>query len=57
MFFSASLSYLHMSYPTSIAYTGRVINQGRQAPLIGARAYLKLDDTTVFSYTDIEVIY
>ena len=46
-----------MSYPTSIAYTGRVIDQGRQAPISGARVYLKLDDTTVFSYTDIEGIY
>ena len=46
-----------MSHPTSITYTGRVIDQRRQAPISGARVYLKLEDTTVFSYTDIEGIY
>ena len=46
-----------MSHPTSMTYTGRVIDQRRQAPISGARVYLKLEDTTVFSYTDIEGIY
>ena len=46
-----------MSQSASITYTGRVIDQRRQAPICGARVSLTSDNVTIFTYTDIEGIY
>ncbi|MDJ0615585.1 MAG: carboxypeptidase-like regulatory domain-containing protein [Calothrix sp. MO_192.B10] len=46
-----------MSQSPSISYTGRVIDQRRQAPISGARVSFTSEATTIFTYTDIEGIY
>jgi len=46
-----------MSQSPSIGYTGRVIDQQRQAPISGAKVSFNSDEIAVFTYTDIEGIY
>ncbi|WP_159460588.1 hypothetical protein [Calothrix rhizosoleniae] len=47
----------HMSQSPSISYTGRIIDQRRQAPISGARVSFKSEEISIFTYTDIEGIY
>ncbi len=46
-----------MSQSPSISYTGRIIDQRRQAPISGARVSFKSEEISIFTYTDIEGIY
>ena len=46
-----------MSQSPSIGYTGRVIDQQRQAPISGAKVSFNSEEIAVFTYTDIEGIY
>ncbi len=46
-----------MSQPPNISYTGRIIDQRRQAPISGARVSFKSEEISIFTYTDIEGIY
>ena len=46
-----------MSQSPNISYTGRVIDQRRQAPISGAKVSFNSEEIAVFTYTDIEGIY
>ncbi|MDJ0674810.1 MAG: carboxypeptidase regulatory-like domain-containing protein [Calothrix sp. MO_167.B42] len=46
-----------MSQSPSISYTGRIIDQRRQAPISGAKVSFNSEEISIFTYTDIEGIY